>query len=199
MTPEIVDSPSQPKSTSLSNLHPRHANAVQLKFQEKSYEEIAKLVGAKRQTVRTWFMSGGLLYDVYNKYCNELLNPSQSEIMDVQSKIKDHAHRAIDRMGQLIHADSEDVSFRASKDILDRAGHGPVEKSASIHALMDMDADELNDAFGKLIADSSNSGPNSGSSNNSKSTKVDPDINSSSTVNEPNSQPNNDENGSGTP
>lgn len=147
---ENVETPHQQPSTVLADLHPKYANAIQLKFQDKSYKEIASLLGAKTQTVRTWFMSSGKLFQKYADYCTALLDPAQANSITVQEKINTHATKAVDKMGELIEGKSEDVQYRASKDILDRAGYAPIQKSMNIHAIDDLSELQLNDELERL-------------------------------------------------
>jgi transposase len=148
-----------------TDLKTNQIQAVQLRFADKSYAEIAATLNVHIQTVKQWF-SRGPLSGALEAYTRNLIEPEQSAVMTVQSKIKSHAHAAVDRMHSLLNADSEDVQFRSAKDLLDRAGYAPIQKNLNIESIADMNDDQLLDELKIIEAEvTGDDGPTTGAQN----------------------------------
>lgn len=131
-----------------------YIKAMHLRFQGMKYKEIAPLVGRKEQRVRAWFMTGGVLHDRYEVFCKEALSLVKGiEIKSVAETIRDEAPNSIKKVAEI--RDKKNVNpatqLMAAKDILDRAGYAPVQKTANVHIVEEMSGDELNKMFHTFV------------------------------------------------
>ncbi len=152
-TPQIVTPVSRRAIT------PAHTQAMALKFQGLSYTQIAAKILVPAGTLRNWFAVNGSLYEEYQKYCNSVMNATetakkiQDESRTVAETIKSAAPGAIQTIIDLSsNAKREQVRLGASIDILDRAGYAPVQKNINIHAIEEMSATELDAMVTSMLA-----------------------------------------------
>ena len=132
--------------------------ALALRFQGKTYKQIALDLKVKEQTVCKWFMTRGLLYDEYASYCKQLaLSPKiplaiHTESLNVSDRLKQVAPSALESIIDLSSsAKKEDVKLRASADLLDRAGYKPIERSINVNAIEELSEVNLSDLVSQLL------------------------------------------------
>lgn len=140
------------------NLTPAHNQAMSLRFQGHTYSHIASVIKYHVGTIRNWFAQDGILAESYRKYCEDLMTPgknviqSHSDAMNVADRIKSFAPTAIDAIGSLITgAIKEETKLAAAKDVLDRAGYMPVQKLVALHAIDEMNINQLDAFVGNIL------------------------------------------------
>ena len=70
----------------------------------------------------------------------------------VQQYIEDHAEIAATEVMRIVQfGESDQVRLSASKDVLDRAGHKPIEKSLNVQVSRKMDDEELQKTANELL------------------------------------------------
>lgn len=143
--PTVVDPVSQAK---------KYERAMHLRFQGKTYKEIAQELKVGHHRVRVWFATGGVLHQRYETFAIE----ARSVVKDLQLKsvtelIQEEAPNSLKTIVSI--RDKKDVNpatrFIAAKDLLDRAGYAPVQKTANVHVVEEMTADELHRTFQTFI------------------------------------------------
>lgn len=137
--------------TSLAALYQK---AMHMRFNGAKYKDIGLAVGRKEQRVRCWFMRGGPLHDPFKEFCRKQLSVVPGlEVKSVAERIKEEAPKSLDTITDIRDSKSTNPATRyiAAKDILDRAGYGPVQKNANIHFVEEMSGEELNHTFLSFI------------------------------------------------
>ena len=139
--PTVVDPVAQAK---------KYERAMHLRFQGKTGREIAQELGVGHHRIRVWFARGGVLHKRYQAFVQgqrDLIK--DTEIKSVTEMIVDEAPDSFRTVVKI--RDRKDVNpatrLLAAKDILDRAGYAPVQKSANVHIVEEMSAEELNKTF----------------------------------------------------
>lgn len=143
--PTVVDPVAQAK---------KYERAMHFRFQGKTSNEIAKELGVTAQRVRVWFATGGALHERYEVFArNQRSLIKDTEIRSVTEMIVDEAPKSLRTIVKI--RDKKDVNpatrFIAAKDLLDRAGYAPVQKTANVHLVEEMSADELNKTFQTFV------------------------------------------------
>lgn len=88
-----------------------------------SDEEITIATGLSKEQVGRIIVS-----DAYISFRDTVLRSiEESDVASVRSIISRHATNAINTIAYLVTSDDDTVALHASKDILDRAGHRPVD------------------------------------------------------------------------
>lgn len=127
-----------------------YQKAMRMRFNGKTYEEIAQAVSRKPNAIRKWFSINGSLHERYEVFKKEALELVPGlEIKSVMDTIKDAAPKAARKMAKLVNKKGVHPSLQiiAAKDILDRAGYAPVQKNANVHVVEEMSASELDRTF----------------------------------------------------
>lgn len=70
----------------------------------------------------------------FKAYCTAMMAKHECHSTDVRQQIQDLVPAALARMSELLNADSDKVKFAAAKDLLDRGGYSPVQKSVTMDA-----------------------------------------------------------------
>lgn len=128
----------------------RYIKAMHLRFNGMKMKQVAKECGVTYQRIRCWFMKGGPLYERYHVFCKDAMELVPGlEIKSVAERIKDEANPSLDTIVSIRDNKFNNPMTRyvTAKDLLDRAGHGAVQKTANIHMVEEMSADELNRTF----------------------------------------------------
>lgn len=128
----------------------RYLKAMHLRFNGMKLKQIAKECGVTYQRVRCWFMKGGPLHERYEVFSKDALALVPGlEIKSVAERIRDEAPKSLDTIVSIRDDKGANHMTRyvTAKDLLDRAGHGPVQKTANIHMVEEMSSDELTRTF----------------------------------------------------
>lgn len=119
------------------SLTPLHKNVLTLIAAGMRGREIAKLDGMPSES---------RISVIKNSPAGEaFLRQQSAEVVkrittDVGELISSHAEEAVNTVVQLMRAaDSETVRLQASKDLLDRGGHKPVERQEHVHVEVDQE------------------------------------------------------------
>ncbi len=131
----------------------KYEKAMHLKFQGKKYKEIAKICGVSENRVKAWFMTGGPLHDLYKEFCDNHLTVHQTATKTVAGVLQQEAVPSLETIVKLRNSKKtpHEVRYRCSADILDRGGHGAVQKVASVHAVENMTAEQIDQNFGAFL------------------------------------------------
>lgn len=145
-----LSSPAIPDKYLKFKITAAHIQAMNMRFQNKTYSQISEVIGIKEGTIRNWFAVSGVCYEAYKEYCHNLINPVAPAVTTTQSainvaeRIKQLAPEAIEVIGALAkNAKREQVKYQASADILDRAGYAPVQKNININHIEEMSSNDL--------------------------------------------------------
>jgi len=92
------NTPEGQKEVEVEPLEKRYADAIELKFMSQTYEVIADKVGVTKDTVKSWFREGGLLFEKYYQYAEK----RQKEKEEEQKERARTAKNALD--AQIINA-----------------------------------------------------------------------------------------------
>lgn len=106
----------------LAVLRPYHIECMQLKLQGWTYKEIGAKFDKTESTIKSWFSDDELFYNTFQEIQNEIKENNLN-------KIKDLASRAVNTMEDLLVDQDSRIKLSAAKDILDRAGYKPTDKS----------------------------------------------------------------------
>ena len=91
--------------------------AMMMRYEGKTHAEIAKVLGLSLQAIDRWFMTGGRLQTVYQKYALE----RNQEIRDETSKIlKKHLSEAAQAIVDVMNSKNPSLKLAAAKELLDR-------------------------------------------------------------------------------
>lgn len=124
-----------PQQNNIKELKPHHQLAVDLRVSGCSYQEIAlePRVNSKEQTVRSWFMLGGLCHEAY-EYKNRLLGEDRwAKMRQVEAGIQDLASGAL----EVLKEEIEQHNLKAAIKVLEMAGFKEVQKVEEIHPKYD--------------------------------------------------------------
>lgn len=84
-----------------------------------SQGHIAKVIGVSANTIRAWLMSDEV---------QTLISIMQEKEFNlIESRLKSMRYKALDTMDDLLDSPIDQVRYNASKDILDRTGHKPMQ------------------------------------------------------------------------
>ena len=84
-----------------------------------SQGHIAKVIGVSANTIRAWLMSDEV---------QALISIMQEKEFNlIESRLKSMRYKALDTMDDLLDSPIDQVRYNASKDILDRTGHKPMQ------------------------------------------------------------------------
>lgn len=86
---------------------------------------------------------------LFKQMLGKLEDKADEEVVDVRKKISELSIKAVEKMDGLIDSYDDKVSLNASKDILDRAGYKPVEKSENLSATVHLTKDEIEELKGR--------------------------------------------------
>jgi transposase len=106
----------------LRSLSPVHLRAIQLRLAGYTYDQIAHDVHRSPQTVRTWFLQDSLFRAEYERAKDELI----AEALNVLVRA---GKQAAERLIALLDHRSGIVALGAARDILDRIGLKPANKT----------------------------------------------------------------------
>lgn len=132
----------------------KHAKAMHMRFNGAKYSAISAACGVSEQRVRVWFMRGGPLHDKYEQFCREALSVVPGlEVRSVAETISDEAPKSVKTISTLRDKKSVNPATRymCAKDLLDRAGYAPVQKTANVHIVEEMSSEELNRTFSGFL------------------------------------------------
>lgn len=66
--------------------------------------------------------------EIYSRVLDEMVKSVLAQDQDrIRAVINEHAVSAITKVGSLVDSEDDDIALRASRDILDRAGHRPAD------------------------------------------------------------------------
>lgn len=91
--------------------------AIEMKYEGKSYREIAEELDITYDTIAEWFRTVGKLRDVYISYAaqqNELIRSEATQ------ELKGLLKKAVRRIGKLVESKNEKVALNAAQEVLDR-------------------------------------------------------------------------------
>lgn len=121
----------QQKSTNINkkqhfydSLELKYQQAVDLNLEGASHKVIAKMLQVKEQTVRTWFMKGGLCYPAHKEKEKQRRQEWQKRFAEIDDKLKEMAVDAVLTIKQNLNKGSLWAAF----GVLDRVGFQPVTK-----------------------------------------------------------------------
>jgi len=119
---------------------PKQMNAISLIVLYTLYglddTQIAVVAGITKDQVTQIKM-----LDAFDKMLDEVTNNiMDAETSDVGALFKQNARAAAIRVATLVDSEDDDISLRASKDVLDRAGHRPADV---VEHRLKLEADDL--------------------------------------------------------
>ena len=106
----------------IRNLEGKHYEAMFLRLQGLQYREIAAKFGVAEITVRNWFCLDDLFRAEFERLKNELIEEAKHSLISA-------APKAVKKLIELLDVDNPKIALEAAKDLLDRIGMKPVEKS----------------------------------------------------------------------
>lgn len=115
----------------LKELKPHHQLAIDLRTSGASYQEIAldPRINSKEQTVRSWFMLGGLCHEAYG-YKNRLLNEDRwAKMKQVEAGLQDLALDAL----KVLEEQIAQRNLKAAIRLLEMVGFKEVQRVEEIH------------------------------------------------------------------
>ena len=121
---------------SLQTLRTHHREIGRLKFQGLSTQEIAKKVDLAPMTVST-ILNNPLMQG----YINGLQDRADEQVINVRKKLAELILPAIEVQSLILDPKrnahiNPSIQFNASKDVLDRTGYKPPEKSFHHHSVI---------------------------------------------------------------
>ena len=134
-----------PQSTPLRELQPKHKQVARLLVQGYDPKAIASQVNLS--VARIYQIKSEAIFQAY---MNKLEYQAEEKIVDVRREIQNAAPRALQILEQLLGANSENVQLNAAKDLLDRAGYKPIDKTAHLNLNKLLDEDDLQDIHKRL-------------------------------------------------
>lgn len=93
--------------------------AFQLKFEGKTYSEIAKKTGYQRGTLEVYLSKEGKWYKEYLNWQDEEISSIQIES---KKKLRQLTNEAIKTVEKLLRSDNENIALKAALEILKRGG-----------------------------------------------------------------------------
>jgi hypothetical protein len=105
-----------------------YRQAIDQRLQNFSYADIAHQLERKEQTIRTWFMTGGIFYEAHEYRRNQLAIERQHRFTEVEEQLKDMAADAILVIKNRLRGGSEPAAFK----VLEMVGYGAIQKIQDI-------------------------------------------------------------------
>lgn len=126
--------------------------ALRLKLNGVPYSMIAHACNKSRGTVRNWFCIGGELKQAYDLSIELASAALLGDREAIQERFLIESAQSIETVAELRDtSEKDDVRLNASKDILDRAGFKPIDKSMIVSATIN--AEQLDETFDALMAE----------------------------------------------
>jgi transposase len=101
-----------------------HRMAVDMRLENYSYADIAVPTKVKEQTVRTWFMRGGICYEAYQQRRRERMAERKERFTEIETQLHEMAADAILTLKRQLKKGSETAAIR----VLELAGFSPIHK-----------------------------------------------------------------------
>lgn len=111
-------------------LSEKHRVAVDMRIENYAYADIAanRLVGVEEQTVRAWFMRGGLCHAAYQEKRNQRMDERRQRFMEIETQLHEMSADAVLVLKQRLKKGSE----TAAVTVLALAGFSPIKKVADV-------------------------------------------------------------------
>jgi AraC-like DNA-binding protein len=110
--------------------------AVDMKLENYSYADIAGNAKVKEQTVRKWFMTGGICYDAYQWKRQIRMQERKQRFSEIETQLHEMAADAILTLKRRLKKGSETAAI----NVLALAGFTPIKK---IQEIPPEDSEEL--------------------------------------------------------
>jgi len=91
--------------------------AIRLKYEGETYPLIAKKIKVPLDTIRRWFVDGGLLREEYEEYRDEE-NQKRRELAD--AILKKNINTAAEILVGLMGSDKDEIKFKSAVAIIER-------------------------------------------------------------------------------
>lgn len=138
-------------SYDIMDLNPYHQRFIHL-YLTGSYKikDIASLLGVTPITIGKWLKREDI--------SSIIAQFQEDEFKVVSTTLKNLAAKAVDKLSDLIDSPNEQISFAASKDVLDRTGHKAVqqvkmEKTVNFESKLQELADKTIDVEYEIVED----------------------------------------------
>jgi hypothetical protein len=98
-------------------LDEKDIKAMELKFQGVSYKAISEQIGVEYQTVRSWFMHQGRLFQSYWEYATK---EGVERKKNVRVIYRNYLLKAVETMGEMLDDKDPKIKFMAAREIISR-------------------------------------------------------------------------------